>query len=300
METAFLFPWRSSVRYLILGCGNVGMELARRWTADGHVVTGTTTTPERVAQLREVCTDVAVLRGDDQAGVSRAAAHADAVVVTVSPRFTRAVNPAERADEYALALTATARAAAAAHHRVVFASSTSVYGRSHDVTAPLDETAPTTGSRDASPVNFLAAEHATLAAGQGAVVRLPDVYGHPRDIDYARRVELAHQLMGGRVPFCPDALLYRIDYRDAAQALRHVVERGLTGVFNAVPDGVPPPANAAVFGAITAANGWAELAYGCDIEAPVVAVSSARLRATGFAFDHSTVITPDPGAINPE
>lgn len=112
------------MRYLIVGCGNVGMELAAHWTADGHAVTGTTTTPERVAQLRDACTDVAVLRGDDRDALSAAAAGADAVVVTVSPRFSRAVGPAERAGEYALALTATARTAAAVHHRVVFASST--------------------------------------------------------------------------------------------------------------------------------------------------------------------------------
>ncbi|GAA1393330.1 NAD-dependent epimerase/dehydratase family protein [Catellatospora coxensis] len=279
------------MRYLIVGCGNVGMELAARWTADGHAVTGTTTTPDRVAQLRDVCTDVAVLRGDDRDALAAAAAGADAVVVTVSPRFSRAVDPAQRAGEYALALTATARTAAAVHNRVVFASSTSVYGRSHGATAPLDEAAPTTASQDASPVSFLAAEHAALAAARGAVVRLPDVYGHPRDIDYVRRVELAHRHLGGKVPFCPDALLYRIDYRDAAQALRHVVEHGLTGLYNAVPDGETPPTNAAVFRAITAANGWAELAYGCAVEAPAVPVSSARLRATGFAFRHSTTMT---------
>jgi nucleoside-diphosphate-sugar epimerase len=68
------------------------MELAGRWTADGHHVTGTTTTAERVAALREVCTDVAVLRGDDQVAVAAAAAEVDAIVVTVNPRFTRAVN----------------------------------------------------------------------------------------------------------------------------------------------------------------------------------------------------------------
>lgn len=277
------------MRYLVIGCGNVGMELARSWTADGHAVTGTTTTPGRVPELRQVCADVAVLRGDDAAGIAPLAAGVDAVVLTVSPRFARAVSAAARAEEYALALTASARCAAAAHDRVVFASSTSVYGRAYGNAVPVDETSPTTGSADASPVNFLAAERAVLAAGRGAVVRLPDVHGHPRDLDYAARVELAHRMLGGRVPFCPDALLYRIDYRDAAAALRHVVDSGLTGVYNAAPDQVAPPTNAAVFGAIAAAHGWPDLTYRCEIEAPAVALSSARLRSTGYAFRHSTV-----------
>jgi hypothetical protein len=122
------------------------------------------------------------------------------------------------------------------------------------------------------------------------VIRFPDVYGHPRDIDYVRRVELAHRVMGGRVPFCPDALLYRVDYRDAAQALRHVVDNGLTGVFNAVPDAWTPPTNRIAFGQIAAANNLPELTYRCEIEAPAIPVSSARLRDSGFVFEHSTVI----------
>jgi Trk K+ transport system NAD-binding subunit len=81
------------MRFLVLGCGNIGMELARRWTGDGHTVVGTTTTADRVAQLSEVCAEVQVLHGDDRAAVAGAAAGADAVVVTVSPRFHRAVRP---------------------------------------------------------------------------------------------------------------------------------------------------------------------------------------------------------------
>ncbi len=60
------------MRYVVIGCGNVGMELARRWTARGHEVVGTTTSPERVGELREVCSDVAVLRGADEAAVAEA------------------------------------------------------------------------------------------------------------------------------------------------------------------------------------------------------------------------------------
>ncbi len=280
------------MRYLVLGCGNVGMELARALTADGQVVIGTTTSPDRVPQVREVCADVAVLRGADAAAVAAAAADVDAVVVTVSPRLTRAVSPALRGEEYAATLTATAHSAVAAHDRVIFASSTSVYGRAARAVAPLDETAPATDSPDPSPVSFLAAERAVLASPRGAVVRLPDVYGHPRDLDYVRRVELAHTMMGGRVPFCPDALLYRIDYRDAARALRHVVEHGLAGVFNAVPDAETPPTNEEVFGAIARARGLPELAYRCQVEAPVAPITSARLRSTGFAFRHSTTLRP--------
>ncbi|MET7394520.1 NAD-dependent epimerase/dehydratase family protein [Dactylosporangium sp. NPDC005572] len=272
------------MRYLIVGCGNVGMELGRRWTAAGHRVTGTTTSPGRVAEVGAVCSDVAVLRGSDADAMARAARDVDAVVLTVSPRISKAFDAADRVQEYADTLTASATVAAGVHPRVVFTSSVSVYGAGEGAT--VAESSPLTRDDDASPRNFIAAEKAVLAAG-GAVVRIPDVYGHPRDLDYPARVRLAHELLGGSVPFDGDALLYRIDYRDAAAALDFVVTNGLTGVYNAVPDATVPPTNRDVFSRICADEGWPDLTYRGEIKTPVVPISSQRLRGEGFAFTHS-------------
>lgn len=270
------------MRYVIIGCGNVGMELAGRWSSAGHHVTGTTTSAERVDELKSVCADVAILRGSDRTAVEAATRDADAVVLTVSPRVARSFDANGRIAEYADTLTATARTAAAVHPRVVFTSSTSVYG-SGDGPA-LDESSPTTDDPDASPRNFIAAEDAVLATSRGAVVRIPDVYGHPRDIDYVTRVKLVHEVLGGSVPFAADSLLYRVDYRDAAAALDFVVSNDLTGIFNAVPDGVVPPTNEEEFGRICAEQGWPAVNYRAEIRTPSVPVSSARLRAAGFRF----------------
>lgn len=272
------------MRYVIVGCGNVGMELARRWTARGHAVTGTTTSPGRVGELAEICSDVAVLRGSDEAALVEAVRGADAVVLTVSPRLSRSFDAGRRVAEYADTLAGSARAAAAAHPRTVFTSSASVYGAGGGTV--IDETGPTTSDEDASPRNFIAAERAVLASPRGAVVRIPDVYGHPRDIDYPARVRFAHDHLGGSVPFAADALLYRIDYRDAAAALDFVVSEGMTGVYNAFPDAEVPPTNAAVFGEICKAEGLPELTYRAEIRTPAVPVTSARLRAAGFTFMH--------------
>lgn len=272
------------MRYTIIGCGHVGLELARRWTAAGHAVTGTTTTPGRVPELLEACTEAAVLRGADREAVTRAVEGADAVVLTVSPRLSKAFDATSRVAEYADTLVATAQVAVSAHPRVVFTSSGSVYGAG---TGPLiDESAPTTDDPDASPRSFVAAEQAVLAAPGGAVLRIPDVYGHPGDLDYPARVRFAHERLGGSVPFAADALLYRIDYRDAAAALDFLVTEGLTGVFNAYPDAVTPPRNAEAFAAICAAAGLPELTYRAEIRLPEAPVSSARLRALGFRFAH--------------
>ncbi|MCC5575345.1 NAD(P)-binding domain-containing protein [Microtetraspora sp. AC03309] len=272
------------MHYVIIGCGNVGMELARRWTAAGHRVTGTTTSARRIGEIQQACSTVVVLRGSDRAAVEQATSDADAVVLTMSPRVTRSFDARQRVAEYADTLTASARTAAAVHPRVVFTSSVSVYGAGTG--SLVDESTPTTDDPDASPRSFVAAEEAVLATPQGAVVRIPDVYGHSRDMDYPTRVKFAHEALGGSVPFSADALLYRIDYRDAAAALDFVVSEGLTGIFNAVPDAVLPPTNASAFGEICAAEGWPELTYRGEIKTPTIPVTSARLRAAGFAFVH--------------
>ncbi|MGW5415650.1 NAD-dependent epimerase/dehydratase family protein [Actinomadura geliboluensis] len=272
------------MRYVVIGCGNVGMELARRWSARGHDVLGTTTSPERAGEVAAVCANVAVLRGADRPAVAAAVRGADAVVLTVSPRPARSFDAAQRDAEYSDTLVASARTAVAVHPRVVFTSSTSVYGAGSG--AVVDERTPTTGDADASPRGFIAAEDAVLASPGGAVVRIPDVYGHPRDIDYPARVRFAHERLGGSVPFAARALLYRIDYRDAAAALDFVVSEGLTGVYNAFPDAAVPPTNAEAFGAVCAAEGLAELHFRGEIRTPEVPVTSAKLRALGFAFAH--------------
>ncbi|GAB2834694.1 hypothetical protein GCM10022221_36990 [Actinocorallia aurea] len=273
------------MRYVIIGCGNVGMELARRWTSAGHSVVGTTTTETRVAELSEVCTEVAVLRGSDRPAVERAVEGADAVVLTVSPRLSRSFDAAQRVAEYADTLTASAATAAAVHPRVLFTSSVSVYGAGEGDL--VTEETPVTSEDDASPREFANGERAVLASPGGSAVRIPDVYGHPRDIDYPSRVKMAHEMLGGSVPFSADSLLYRIDYRDAAAALAFVVENGLTGLYNAVPDAVVPPTNEAAFGAICAEHGWPALSFRGEIKTPKVPVSSAKLRAAGFSFSHA-------------
>jgi nucleoside-diphosphate-sugar epimerase len=272
------------MRYVIVGCGNIGLELARRWRADGHTVLGTTTSAERVEEVRAACGAVAVLRGSDRDAMRSAVAEADAVVLTVSPRLSRAFDAEQRVAEYADTLTATCRTAASVHARVLFASSSSVYGNG---TAPyVDESSPLTVDTDASPRNFIAAEQAVLALAQGAVVRLPDVYGHPRDIDYPSRVRFAHEVLHGSVPFSGESLLYRVDYRDAAAALAFVIERELTGVYNAVPDATTPASNRDLLNALCAEQGLPDLVFRDEIATPRYPVSSARLRDAGFEFKH--------------
>jgi nucleoside-diphosphate-sugar epimerase len=276
------------VRYVIIGCGNIGLELARRWVAAGHEVLGTTTRPERVPELKEICTDTAVLRGNDTERVRTAVTGADAVVVAVSPKLGNVLARRERVIEFRDSLVGTARTVASMHRRVVLLSATVVYGDGGEGDAPVDEHTQPTIDLEPSAQGFAAAERVVLEYPGGAVLRMPLVYGQPGAMDPTELVRFIHEKLGGSLPIAADSLAYRVDYRDVAAAVEFVVAHGLTGIYNVVPDDTVPDSFEVAHGQITEALGLPPLTFLAEMKTPTRPITSEKLRAAGFAFSHST------------
>ena len=281
MQRPVLVPLSQFRRVLILGVGNVGSAVASRLTALGVHVIGSTTRAERLDEIAGVVAEAIVLKGEDSIAVADAAYGCDAIVVTVSPPVTKAMTVAQRSETYRRVLVDTCRSATAIHERVLFLSSISVYGATTD--DPVTEETVRSDLDDPSIVNFKAAEDAVLKASRGAVLRAPDIYGHPRDIDFAARIRFAHDAMGGSVPFAANARFNRIHVDDAADAVVHVLGSDLTGTYNMVPE-ANWGTNEEVFGRIADQKGLARLEFRDEIWTPVGSISSNRLEATGFHF----------------
>lgn len=275
------------MRLMVLGCGNVGSEVARRARARGWEVVATTTTPARVPELEALADEVVVLSGNDAAAVKAAAEGADAVLVAASPRLMSSVTVEDRANSYRDVLVASCESAAAACDRVVFMSSISVYGDgTHESRDILDEDTPRTDSDEPSSVFFGLAEDAALAAPRGAVLRLADVHGGDNDMDYTTRVRFVHEQWGGSTAFSRSGRLHRVHVDDVADAVMHVLAEDLTGVYNCVPDVEPAPTNGEAFDAIADAAGLPRLEFREELRTPTQQVSSQRLRDSGFVFSH--------------
>jgi nucleoside-diphosphate-sugar epimerase len=271
------------VKVLVIGCGLVGTPLARRLRADGHHVTGTTTTPDKVEALRaDACDEVLVLRGTDAEAVAAAVGAADAVIVTAGPSAQRSMTPEDRAVHYREVLADTARSVASAlgDRPVIAYSSLVVYGNDADHLDVITEDTPVTDWPDPSPVNFIAAEQAYLATPNACVFRCPEIHGED-DMPLEDKVRMAHQLLGGSVPFRADARFYQVHADRVVAATLHALAHDLTGVFNLVPEEAPPT-NAEVFDGISAELGLPPLTYRGELPGPAAPVSSARLAATGF------------------
>jgi nucleoside-diphosphate-sugar epimerase len=277
------------VRYVIIGCGNIGLELARRWVAAGHEVLGTTTSPERVPELKEACTDTAVLRGNDTERVRVAVTGADAVVVAVSPKLSNVLARRERVIEFRDSLVGTTRTVASMHRRVVLLSSTVVYGDGGEGDAPVDEHTQPTIDLEPSAQGFAAAERVVLEYPGGAVLRMPLVYNQPGAMDPTELVRYIHERLDGSVPIAANSLAYRVDYRDVAAAVEFVVAHDLTGVYNVVPDDTVPPTFEVAHGQITEALGLPPITFLTEMKTPTRPITSAKLRAAGFTFSHSTL-----------
>ncbi|MFD1827378.1 MULTISPECIES: NAD-dependent epimerase/dehydratase family protein [Mumia] len=282
------------MRILVIGAGLVGASAATTLRERGHHVTVTTTTPGRVDDLKARFDDVAVLRGADRDAVHARVADADAVVVTAGPVAAHSMTPEDRAKSYHEVLVATAESVTSApgSAHLVALSALSVYGDASNHLAAVDEDSPVTDSDDPSPNRFLAMEdvYRTAAGERSTIYRCGDVFGAD-DPPIDEKIAMAHKFLGGSVPFCGDALLYRLAVEDAADAIVHAVETQIVGTYNLThPD--LPPTNAELFDTISAAQDLPPLVYRAEIAAPAVPISVDRLRDAGFVASRSYVAHP--------
>ena len=163
---------------LVLGCGWLGLSLARSLVQAGHRVVGTTTTPEHLDQMRAFGIEPHLLRlGADfgpeaDALLHRLLADTDVLVLNVPPR-------AAAAGAYPALLRPIHRAVAAAGtSRVLFVSSTSVYPNEARTMRETDAIS----TRDAASDVLRAEGHFVPRYGQwkSTVVRLGGLFGPER------------------------------------------------------------------------------------------------------------------------
>lgn len=279
------------MKIFILGMGHVGKALATKLRSQGHQITGTTTTPEKVDGLREYADEVFVLKGSETEKVQAAAANCDAIVVTVAPNIRNTRTREERETEYHEVLEKSCMSAAASSPRVIFLSSFSVYGNGGTGSAAIDEQTPTANHEEPSSRYYQAAERAVLGATQGCVLRFPDMYGAPGDMNFTQRVKMAHEYFGGKVIFGAGAPLYCIHFEDVVASVKHAIDKNLSGTFNVCDNDNLPYTNKQVFDAITDLEGLTRLEYLDQIQAPNRKISAQKIYDTGYQVEHG-----DPNA----
>ncbi|MBW4576522.1 MAG: SDR family oxidoreductase [Aphanothece sp. CMT-3BRIN-NPC111] len=170
----------------IIGCGYVGTALARHWHQNNsHIITATTTTKERVAQLERVAHRVVVMKGDDFSALRSVVQNQDAVILSVAPTSDRQI----AANLYEETYLRTARNLVAALQQapsvkqLIYTGSYSVYGDRNG--AWVDEESPVAPANSNGRV-LCDTEQVLLEAGSQnlrvCILRLGGIYGPGREL----------------------------------------------------------------------------------------------------------------------
>jgi nucleoside-diphosphate-sugar epimerase len=252
-------------RLLIAGCGDLGQRLASRM--HGWEIHGLRRDPSRLdAGIRPVAADLT-----EPSTLDAIAGRWDAVVYTATPG---AFTPEDYRAAYVTGQQMLAERIEA--RRWVMVSSTAVYGQ--DDGEWVDETSATEPTRFNGEI-LLEAE--AIARQQGGVVlRFSGIYGPGRDF-------LIRKLREGGVTCRRDPPVWtnRIHADDCAGALAHVLRLDAPDPVLIGSDERPTPR-------------WDVLRWLADrmgVDGPVESddgsgqgkrISSARLRASGYAFDY--------------
>ena len=215
---------------LVLGCGWLGMALARQLAASGHRVLGTTTTPDNLPIMAAAGIEGHLLRlGSDYGAPAEALLHrllsaADVLVLNVPPR-------AAAAGAYPALLRPIHRTVAAAGTpHVLFVSSTSVYPNEPRVMRETDAIS----TRDAASDVLRAEGHFVPRYGQwkSTVVRLGGLIGPERAP--GRFLAGRQGLDQGNAP------VNLVHLTDVVGVLSCIIERGAWGhTFNVCADQHP-------------------------------------------------------------
>lgn len=197
---------------LIIGCGYLGRRVARLWQHNGDTVFALTRSPANAEELRSLGIEPIV--GDVTNGESlRQLPSADVVLCAVG--FDRSAAASQR-DVYVDGLTNAAREPASRVNRLIYISSTSVYGQSAGEW--IDEQSPTNPTRENGRI-CLEAENVLRNAHQGRelswnILRLAGIYGPGRLLQRVASLKAGATLDGN-----PDAFLNFIHVDDAARAV---------------------------------------------------------------------------------
>ncbi|PMR74763.1 NAD-dependent epimerase/dehydratase family protein [Billgrantia endophytica] len=202
---------------LILGCGDIGMVLARELMAAGHRVIGAR---RSVSALEGSGIEPLLLDLSDEAALEKLP-DADFVVYTPSAdRFEEAAYRAAYLDGLKAVLSLY-EGRKSAPQRILFVSSTSVYGQKEGELVDEESLAEAAGF---SGVLMREAEQALHDSPiPGTAVRFSGIYGPGRD-------RLIRQVLEGRIaPTAPPMYSNRIHRDDCAGVLAHLIARSEAG-----------------------------------------------------------------------
>ncbi|HLJ11274.1 MAG TPA: NAD-dependent epimerase/dehydratase family protein [Planctomycetaceae bacterium] len=216
-------------RRLIVGCGYLGRRVAKRWIAHGDWVAALTRSPEHARELRAVGIEPIV--GDVTAPATlEALPEADSLLFAVG--LDRTAGKSQR-EVYVGGLENVLRRAAGRFGRILYVSSTSVYGQNEGQW--VDETSPCDPTSENGKVCRDAELLLHREVPEANILRLAGLYGPGRLVARVEALRQGNLVVEGN----PEAWLNLIHVDDAATAVVACEKRGAPGAAYLVSDDRP-------------------------------------------------------------
>ena len=207
----------------VLGCGWLGLPLAKKLIDEGHVVKGSTTQKEKISSLKSFGIAPFIVRcsEDNCDGLDLFLQEVEVLILTLPPGLRQ--NPKRRFDLVIEQIVK--RLVDSAVQEVVFISSTSVYG---DARGDITEETPTLPITESGKQLLLCEEMLlTSPSFKTTVLRFGGLIGPQRHPIYSLA---KHAFIDN-----PNGIINFIHLEDCLQCLQAILEKQYqSGVFNAV------------------------------------------------------------------
>jgi len=269
----------------IVGAAYTGLAAAAYLRSKGHVISVTTTRPERAAELAKVADRVVVMKGSDRAKMRELIEGQDVVLLTMAGGLTQKdgkpfMDPELYRDSYVGTAESLLECLDVAPdlRQIVFCSSLNAYGDAGGADH-VDEETP---ANAASPFAQVYIETEKLLAGaetdplKVCNYRTGTIYGPTR----AHASEAA-RIAGQQIPFDGDSDAMIVHRDDVVRGLEFAIENHLSGLYNLFND--ITDSKAVYFGKVCEQAGLEPITW-LGLSKGPRGVSNAKIKAAGFTL----------------
>jgi len=214
------------MRLAIIGCGYVGSAVARIWHTAGNEVTVTTTTADRVAELRKISSQVVVFAENDLASLQQIVANQDVVLLSIGSKQRTVETYRQTYLE-----TAQSLVKAIANSQVKQLIYTGSYGIINDKSGKTIDETVAVNPRDEFGEILRQTEQVLLSAANPdlkvCIFRLTGIYGPGREL-----IRIFRRVAGTTRPGEGESYTNWVHLEDIARAIDFAKDKQLNGLYH--------------------------------------------------------------------
>jgi nucleoside-diphosphate-sugar epimerase len=219
------------MKIVIIGCGYVGKAIAKRWTKQGHQVTATTTSPEKVPELETIAERVIIANGDNIEVLGQVIEGQEVVLLSIAARSRTPAGYKQTYLETAQNLV-TALKQNQSVKQLIYTASYAVLGDKQGIW--IDETAAVAPANENGEI-LLETERVLLGAARKqlkiCLLRIAGIYGPGREL-----IKIFRSWSGTTRPGTGKDYTNWVHLEDIVGSLELIQSQELEGIYHLAND----------------------------------------------------------------